>query len=41
MEPAKKRDVSISSLYYAHGLNCASYPAAVITFVAVVVVLCR
>ena len=41
MEQARKRNVSISSIYYVHGLNCASYPAAVIIFVAVVVVLCR
>ena len=33
--------VTIEGLYYAHGLLCASYPIAMLSFVFVVVVFCR
>ena len=36
-----RRRVTIEGLYYAHGLLCASYPTSMLTFVLVVVIVCR
>ena len=37
----QQRRITIANLYYAHGLKCATYPAAVIAIAVVVVFVCR
>ena len=36
-----RKPLSIGGLYYSHGLVCASYPGAVVSLVAVIVIVCR